>query len=159
MLLKKLFAAIEDMNDNLENKIGEISVKYSSISISFSDMSCLKINDFKALNDMFNSISVSSITAFQDEIHVHFEDLSDDIWKGEEENNLYNLYVLILLLREKLCTCPALEYVISESYLKIYVDLPNIHVGNLVDIDKALSSEGIIEFNYQRPYILYVRDW
>lgn len=159
-MFKKMFSLFEELSESLDNNnIAEISVKQSMISISFEDMSFLSVNDLDKIDGFCNTLSVSSITTFQDILHVHFANLNEDWFPDSEKCSLAYFYKVIFELRDILCTCPALEYVISSTYLKIYIDLPNIHVKDVGKLDTLFNSEGVLELNNQRPYVLYVKDW
>lgn len=158
-MLKKAIDLFSVLNDGMENNIREISVKQSMITISFENESILSMTDLQKIDNFCDAFSVTNITAFQDMIHVHFDGLSENLIEENDRCPLAYLYKIILILRDILCTCPALEYVISNDYVKIYIDLPNIHVKDLNGLEELFKSEGVLEINNQRPYVLYVRDW
>lgn len=158
-MLKEMFEDFNKINEKLDNKIVELSVKQSRITLSFDDMSLLKIDDIEKINSISRNFSVSEITAFQDVLHIHFSDLSEENLSDKDICSLANFYRVILILRDNLCTCPALEYIVSEDYLKIFIDLPNIKVKDVSNLDQLFNAEGFLELNIQRPYVLYVKDW
>ena len=164
-MIKDLFSYFSKVNEGLENPILEISIKQSQIVFCFEDLSCITIPDLMTLNDNCCVISATKVTAFQDIIHVHFEGLSDELILQKEKSKelaeipILNLFDFIFDLRDKLSGCPHLDYAISDDYIKIYIDVPNLSVKQLYDIDKLLKSDGILEINTQRPYVLYVKDW
>lgn len=158
-MLKKMLDYFYVLNNEIVNNIREISVKQSVIAISFEDGGALFMSDLTKIDNFCEVLSVTNITAFQDMIHVHFDGLREDLAEGNDKCPLIFFYQIILILRDILCTCPALEYVISNDYVKVYIDLPNIHVKDLNGLEELFKSEGILEINNQRPYVLYVRDW
>lgn len=158
-MLKKLFSAIDLINEHLDNKILEIGVRQSMMVFSFQEENLLKIEDLNKIDNFCDNYSVSELTAFQDKIYVHFSNLSEEIISDSDNCTFTIFYKFIQELKNILCTCPALEYVISDSYVKIYIDLPNIYAKDVVSVDKLLDASGILELNNQRPYVLYVKDW
>ena len=159
-MFRNLLSNVEKINSELDNDILEISVKQSRMSMSFQDMSILSFKDFRVLDSYCNILSISEVTAFSDVLHVHFSNLSYDMLKEYQGKcPLMELYDLIFKLQDVLCTCPALEYVVSDAYVKVYIDLPNVHVKDVAKLDEIFSSEGVLEINNQRPYVLYVKDW
>ena len=164
-MYKDLFDLFKTINKSLDNKICEISVKQSRMSFSFDDMGIIKAEDYKKIDNLCRNYSISEVTAFGNMIHIHFSNLSQSLLSNnliqvkDGCGSLDSFYSLIFELRDRLCTCPALEYVISESYLKIYIDLPNLFVKDIMEVDKLIGLDGILELNNQRPYVLYVKDW
>lgn len=165
LLIKELFSYFDEVNKGLKNPILEISIKQSQMVFCFEDLSTIAIPDLMTLNNNCCIIAATKVTAFQDIIHVHFEDLSDELVLQREKNKelkdipILKLFDFIFRLKDQLCSCPNLEYAISDDYIKIYIDVPNLNVKQLYNIDKLLKSDGILEVNTQRPYILYVKDW
>ena len=150
-MISKIFEVFEKANSLLSSDIIEISVKVSQIAIMFDSTTALPMSDIIKLDDMWDNVFVTDITTFDDSLFVSYRDLNEDTFEP-------TLFKLITKLREVLCTCPAMECVISESYVKIYLNLPNIKVHDVYEVDKFLKSEGYLEINNTRPYILYINE-
>lgn len=158
-MIKFLFDRFDKLNQVLENKIAEISVKQSRITFDFEDQSILPMSDLKKINESSGAFSVSEVAAFQDRLFVIFDELDEGDYEPEFEKPLGCIYSFIFTLREKLCTCPMLEFQIAKNYIKIYIDVPNVYVQNLAEIEEIMHAKGTVESNGQRNYLLYVRDW
>lgn len=161
-MFKKMFDKFDLINSELDNKVAEISIRQSQMVFSFEEYGRVTMHDLNFLNELCDVLSVTEITAFQDIIHVHFANLSRELFTENIKSPctiLTTFYELIFHLQDILCTCPALEYVISDSYLKVYIDLPNVHVKDVANLDELFQAEGVLELNNQRPYVLYVKDW
>ena len=159
-MLRNFFEFIDKLNNNLNNKIREISVKQSKITFTFDDSLIFNRADFNLIDRLETDIGISDITTFQDTLFVSFTNLSEEMIPSDySPDSIFGLYHFIIQLRDIVCTCPALEFVVSDNYLKVYLDLPNLYIKDIAQIDKLLKQEGILELTHQRPYILYVKDW
>lgn len=157
-MIRSLFDSFAQINDTLDNKMEEISVKQSRISIDFEDKSIISISDLTKLNSFSQTFKITDIASFQDSIFVIFNLNKDEICDAKKDP-FCSIYSFILILKEHLCSCPMLEFQISQTYIKIYIDLPNIYVKDLSKVEEIIGSKGTIEFNGQRTYVLYVKDW
>lgn len=159
-MIKTMFEVFDKINSNLENNIAEISFKQSQMSITFEDQTIVSWDDLMELQDIENQYAITSISTFNECLHVVFSNLDETLINLKTTVEPYSfLYSFIFNLKETLCSCPALEYVISSNYIKIYLDLPNIYARDVINVDKELNSESILELSSQRPYLLYVKDW
>ncbi len=158
-MIKTMFELFDKINFNLENNIAEISFKQSQMSITFEDQTVVSLDDLMELQCIENQYAITSISTFNECLHVIFSNLDETLINKVTVEPYSFLYSFIFNLKEILCSCPALEYVISSNYIKIYLDLPNIYTRDIINVDKELNSEGILELSSQRPYLLYVKDW
>lgn len=158
-MIKTMFELFDKINFNLENNIAEISFKQSQMSITFEDQTIVSLDDLMELQCIENQYAITSISTFNECLHVIFSNLDETLINKVTVEPYSFLYSFIFNLKEILCSCPALEYVISSNYIKIYLDLPNIYARDIINVDKELNSEGILELSSQRPYLLYVKDW
>ena len=158
-MIKTMFELFDKINFNLENNIAEISFKQSQMSITFEDQTIVSLDDLMELQCIENQYAITSISTFNECLHVIFSNLNETLINKVTVEPYSFLYSFIFDLKEILCSCPALEYVISSNYIKIYLDLPNIYARDIINVDKELNSEGILELSSQRPYLLYVKDW
>ena len=158
-MIKTMFELFDKINSDLENNIAEISFKQSQMSITFEDQTIVLWDDLMELQCIEDQYAITSISTFNECLHIVFSNLDETLINKVTVEPYSFLYSFIFNLKETLCSCPALEYVISSNYIKIYLDLPNIHAGDIINVDKELNSEGILELSSQRPYLLYVKDW
>mgnify|MGYP006391889965 CR=1 FL=1 len=158
-MIKTMFEFFDKINSNLENNIAEISFKQSQMSIIFEDQTIVLWDDLMELQRIEDQYAITSISTFNECLHVVFSNLDETLINKVTVEPYSFLYSFIFNLKETLCSCPALEYVISSNYIKIYLDLPNIYARDIVNVDKEINSEGILELSSQRPYLLYVKDW
>lgn len=158
-MIKTMFELFDKINFNLENNIAEISFKQSQMSITFEDQTIVSLDDLMELQCIENQYAITSISTFNECLHVIFSNLDETLINKVTVEPYSFLYSFIFNLKEILCSCPALEYVISSNYIKIYLDLPNIYARDIINVDKELNSEGILELSSQRPYLLYAKDW
>lgn len=158
-MIRTMFEFFDKINFILENNIAEISFKQSQISITFEDQTIVSLDDLMKLQSIESQYSITSISTFNECLHVIFSNLDETLINKVTAEPYSFLYSFIFELKEILCSCPALEYVISSNYIKIYLDLPNIYARNIINVDKKLDSEGVLELSSQRPYLLYVKDW
>ena len=169
-LIEKLFSCFDYINEGLENRILEVSIKHTQMVFCFEYMSSITISDLERVNNLSPLLSISRITTFQDIIFVHFENLEKtlalqsadtikDVELKRRHQALFELFDLISHLRDILCTCPNLECVISENYIKVFIDVPNVTVSQVYKVNELLETDGMFELDSQRPYILYVKDW
>ena len=157
-MLKKAFHALSELNSQLENNIVEISVKSSQMVLSFDEDYIIRRPDILTIDSLDTILSISYITCFNDKIFVTFEGLDDSIMKASTCSHLQNIYAIISMLREELCSCPALEFIISEQYLKIFLDIPNVQVSNMFHLNVEFSQDGFLELGADRPYLLYINE-
>lgn len=158
-MIEELFKSFDELNTILENKISVISVRRSRITFDMEDSNILMRKDFDIIDNFCQDSFINEITTFQDTLFISTNDLPEDFFEKNKDNSLAKIYSFILELRSMLCTCPALEFQISSNYIKIYIDIPNLFIKDLLAVDKFLKRDGIIEVSNQRPYLLYVKDW
>lgn len=156
LLIKNILDAVTEIKSHLKGDLLEISIKKSDISFCFNNQ--VSFDDISFLDQLSLSVGVTNITSFEDMLFVNFENLSEDMGNFGEGGFLF-LYNVIYKLSDVLCSCPALQFVVSDLYIKVFIDLPNITVQNLVEVDKLFGSQGVLELNSARPYVLYVKDW
>ena len=159
MFLKTLFEEFDKIDDKLSNNIAEISIKQSRIAITFEDQTVLDMGDIYALDGLEAQFSISNIATFDECLYVIFENLDTQLINTIQVKPFSMLYAFIFDLKEYLCSCPALEYVISSNYVKVYLDLPNINIPDLMKVDDKLGQQSVFQLTSQRPYLLYVKDW
>lgn len=148
---KKIFQSFDSVNQQMEETLLEVSVKHSRIQFCFDGK--ISLSDCLKLHEFYDMFGVQDIMAFDNMLYVEIKQNEDF-----ESKKVNDFYKLILELREVLCSCPMLEFVVSDTYIKIFLDVPHVTVENLVKVDELLSDTGIVEVTaLPRPYLLYVR--
>ena len=158
-MIARAFKAFKGINNLLEDDIAEISIKRSQIMFTFVDGTLVQFSDIMKLQTLDSKISVCDITCFNNNIYVAIRDLDENLMLSEIDNKLLkDIYNIIVVLRDNLCTCPALEYILAEGYIKVFVDLPNIQVSDLSRLNDILQQDAFLELGADRPYLLYVNE-
>lgn len=161
-MFKEMLESFERLSEGLDNPISEILVSHSKIDLVLENRSTISRNDFNIIDSYDKSLSISEIDVFEDELHVLFHDV-DAVFDGEKKNkkdkDIFTVYSFILKLREIMCTCPILQFAISSTYVKVFLDVPDVTAHKIVGVDDLLQQEGSLVFAINRPYVLYVKDW
>lgn len=160
LIIKNAFSAINKLNDQLNNKTIEISIKRSQFELTFEEYAIITGEDLALLSIVFgDSLDFTDITCFNDRLFVSYRGLEDSFMEDKNVSNIFkDIYKLIVVLRDKLCTCPALECILSPEYIKIFIDVPNIQLSNINDVSDVLEQDPFLEFGADRPYLLYVNE-
>lgn len=158
-MIEKAFESVENLSKKLDNNINEIYVRKTQMLFTFEDETIISYNDLTTLANMDKILGCTDITSFNNMIFVGFRNLNQELMQNEEINeNLRNLYDIIGVLYEHVCQCPALEFVVSNQYLKVFLDSPNIHVSNLYALNNIFHQDPFIELGSDRPYLLYIKE-
>lgn len=141
-------------------EVFEVSVHQNQISFLFSSSNIVYMDNIKELERIIDPIKITDITLFEDTLIASCRDLSELQPKEKDytANPLCLFKAIINQLSETVCACPALEFVISDSYLKCYIDKPNIALQDIAKLDKVFDAKGILELKGQRPYVLYIKE-
>lgn len=161
-MIEEMFHCFDNINDKLDNNIAEISFKQTQMDITFEDQTIVRKSDLDLLDSIEQRYSITDIATFNECLHVVFSNLDQTLLEKKSTTVIepYSfLYSIIFDLKELLCSCPALEYVISQNYVKVYLDLPNLRAQDIINVDKRLMHNSVLELSSQRPYLLYVKDW
>lgn len=158
--LYNMFGAFDKVNDisGIES-ISEISVHQNQISFTFESKNIIYMENIDEIEQLINPIKITDITLFENSLIASCRDLKSlDDKKSNQSNPLCLFKAVIEELAKTVCACPALEFVISGSFIKCFLDKPNIVLEDVAKLDTIFDSKGILELNGQRPYVLYVRD-
>lgn len=157
-MINKAFKGIKKLSEQLhDNKISEMSVKRSQILLSFEDSSLITMTDLNILDTL--GTGVTDITSFNEFLFVGFKELSESKMLSQEMDSCFkDIYSIIVVLRDNLCTCPALEFIISEEYIKIFIDLPNIQLSAVNKLNDIFKQDPFLELSADRPYLLYINE-
>ena len=155
--IEKLFKGFNTINQICNTKLIEISVKQRQITFIYDD-SLVFFSDF---SDFFYGINQktaeeSYVTFYDEKLHITFGGLELD---NMEKGNVFKPFLeTIKEFADNICTCPSLEFVISELYIKCFLDKPNLGVSDLKKYEDILEAEGGLELHPQRPYLLFVNE-
>ena len=140
------------------NSLLEISIKKSRVNFEFKESNLIHIRDIiDLLTDEFIDEDYLYLTALGDNIHLTYE-CGDKVMHNDiPVNSLFkDLFDLLEEVGEHICQCPALEYVISENYIKVFIDKPNIESNDLYNLKQVFGQEFTLELQKQRPYCLFL---
>lgn len=153
-MIENAFSTIEYINEQLDIDVLEVSVKKSQIVFTFADGLMISMKDLLALHRLDKKYGVTDVTCFQNRLYVAIRDI-DSI----ESGSVYEyFYEIITVLRDLVCTCPALEYIISKEYIKVFLDVPNIQVSSLWKLVDVFKQDPFVEFSGDRPYLLFINE-
>ena len=154
---KGLYKHFQELNGDFDFKIIEMSVKQHQITIMFDDQELLFFNDINHfLLKLKDSVQKETyITTSSDVLYLTIPFNDEEEFTGEPY--LDEFIKIIKKMAEKICQCPSLEYVISNKYIKCFLDKPGLYVTDLVEYEKIINEgKGTLELHAQRPYLLFV---
>ena len=146
------------INNRLHNNVSEIHVKKKELSFTFENQMIVDFDDLFHLNEIEDSLNINYIATLDDILYVVIP-VAETKMIEPKRHPLSFIFSFIYTLKDKLCSCPALEFVVSSDYIKIYLDMPNLDPKNIIELNELLESECVIELSSARPYLLYVKDW
>lgn len=158
--LKMLFDAFEKLNNHSEQqKILEVSIQHNQITLLFDSNNIIYMDTLSEIEEIIAPVEITDITVFENGLRASCRDLTALKPTGKVINkNPFCLFKYVIdQIREIVCKCPALEFTITESYIKCYIDKPNMPLTDLVKLDDVFNEAGTLELGHQRSYVLYVR--
>lgn len=148
----KIYARVENILDE-ENELLDIIVNKDQISFRCRNyLEFIKLDALKPLMGLLPK----DISIFSDNLYISYRGISEEIENAS--NDVKMLKDVIDLISEKICQCPILEMVITDYYVKVYIDKPNIKIKDLAGLDEIFESEGVLETGEQRAYVIYVKE-
>ena len=153
--IANIFSQISDMT---HNTLSEISIKKSRINFEFLEPSIVHIsNIMNLLQDDLIDEDKLYFTALEGHIHLTY-DCGDIVANDNVPNSsLFKpLFDLLKEIGEHICQCPALEYIIAQDYVKVFIDKPNMESRDLFDLEKVFDQSFVLELQKQRPYCLFI---
>lgn len=156
MQLSRLFEKTKEIDEILDGELLEISVRQHQVTISL-EKTMITFEKAQKLFKAAKTTSDSFISINNNVLYLTIGDLSDKIGK---KHIFYPFISTIKEIAENICTCPALEFVISTQYMKCYLDKPGLKVVDLVDYEDILQAPGKaeLELHPQRPYLLFINE-
>lgn len=159
--LNMMFSAFDKLNDFKKDgeKILEISVYQNQVTFTFESGNIVYLDILSDIEKIIDPIKITDITFFEDRLRASCRDLSElEPQNGVVVKNPLCLFKYVVTqISELVCKCPALEFVVSETFIKCYIDKKNIPLNNLIKLDELFDSEGVLELGLQRSYVLYPR--
>ena len=157
-MISKLFKTFNEVNKECDYKLLEISVKKTQIKFIFKESLIFFPSIVSFLETVPYDPEESFITFYDERINITFGGIYEN--KLQKDNIFYPFMNVITQFAEEICACPSLEFVISELYLKCFLDKPGIGVDDLKKYEEILNAEGKggLELHPQRPYLLFVNE-
>lgn len=155
--MDKLFGQVQAINNIIDTQLLEVSVKRHQITLILSN----NVISFKTLDSLLSlcqdNITDESFLAVNNE-NFYFTIANLSLEALDSENIFYPFVFTISQMAENICSCPALEFVISPQYIKCYLDKPGLRVSDLSDYEEILDAKGLgeLELHPQRPYLLFL---
>lgn len=157
--MNDLFNSFKSINEILEGELLEISVRRHQISYIFGGNS-IGLKDIKTLIDTMKKYEInSSYLTVQDDnyVFITFEGwYKNSETDGRYIDNVFKMY--IDEIADKICTCPALEFVVSAQYIKCFLDKGGLTVDDLSSYEELMGAKGSLELTPQRPYLLFINE-
>lgn len=154
--IREVFEDFKAVNNKLSVDIIELSIKKSRINFEFKDASILYSKVIlELLDDPLVAQDILYMTAFDGVVKITIDTNAIPLDQIPEDSLFKDFFDLIDELGEHVCKCPSLEYVVSDKYVKVFVDKPSMDLKSLNDLKKVFDSEFTFELNKQRPYILF----
>lgn len=154
--IENVFEDFRIVNNKLVDDISELSIKQSRITFVFTDGSVLYSNVIlELLDDSLVEPDMLYMTAFDGVVKLTIDTTNISLDKIPEDSLFKDFFDLIDELGEHVCKCPSLEYVVSDKYVKVFIDKPSMSLKSLNDLGKVFDSDFTFELNKQRPYILF----
>lgn len=158
--LDTIFGIYEDIHKLTHgNGLIEVSVKKSRINFEFEDGNLLHSNAIIGLlEDPLITEDYLYMTSLNDDIRITCDVDETVAHNMVPTQSIFSPYFELLEeLGEHICQCPALEFVVSENFLKIFIDKPSISLNDLEKIKEIFDEDFTIEVHKQRPYCLFVK--
>lgn len=155
--IEKVFEDFKTVNNKLSVDIIELSIKQSRINFEFKDASVLySYVLLELLEDSLVEPDILYMTAFDGVVKLTIDTTAISLDQIPEDSLFKDFFDLIGELGEHVCKCPSLEYVVSDKYVKVFIDKPSMDLKALNDLEKVFNSDFTFELNKQRPYILFI---
>lgn len=149
---KKVFKDFDEINNLFASDLIEISFKVGQVILMFNG-AYLNNDDLRILTQITQR---TNAVLFSEENVLHYA-----IDYNEETNipEIPSSFMEILdEIRERVCKCPILEFVVSDKYLKLYLDKKDLSVTDLLEYEDIFhfQGEGTLMLHVQRPYLLFI---
>ena len=154
--LRKVFEDFRTVNNKLSVDIVELSIKQSRVKFELKEAFILYSNVLlELLEDPLVEPDILYMTTFDGVIEITVDTNAISLDQIPGDSLFKDFFDLIDELGTHICKCPSLEYVVSNKYLKVFIDKPSMDLKSLNNLEKVFDSEFTFELNKQRPYILF----
>lgn len=156
-MINNLFETFGLLNTTMDNQILEMSVKQHQITFIMKE-SILYFPYVNKLTKHITNYNESYVTTHNDVLYFIIGDLSTK--NLDEGDLLYPFVSLIEKFADKICQCPSLEYVVSNQYIKCFLDKPGLKLTDLEEYELILgaANKSELEMHPQRPYLLFINE-
>lgn len=154
---KQLFDSFNQISEIFNNNVVEISVKRHQISLELNQKTIL-LQDIDKFYNQVKVLQDSFIATNEDSLFIVCG-LSEGVLEDTEMQGLFKDFISVTEeIFEKVCKCPVFEFVVSDKYIKIYLDKQGLTTEDLNAYEEIfqLKGEGTLELHPQRPYLLFV---
>lgn len=156
--MSNLFKTFKKISELFDDNITEISVKRHQIALEFNEKAILlhSLNQFYKESPKFKEDSF--IASNEGSLFLVCQ-ISEDVLNDSEKQGLFKDFISITdEIFDKVCKCPVFEFVLTDKYLKMYLDKQGLTTKDLETYESIFKEEGegTIELHAQRPYLLFV---
>lgn len=154
---KQLFDSFNQISEIFNNNVVEISVKRHQISLELNQKTIL-LQDIDKFYNQVKVLQDSFIATNEDSLFIVCG-LSEGVLEDTDMQGLFKDFISVTEeIFEKVCKCPVFEFVVSDKYIKIYLDKQGLTTEDLNAYEEIfqLKGEGTLELHPQRPYLLFV---
>lgn len=148
----------KDLSNILGEELNEISIFQNQIILK-----CKNFLDMKVLTSLVEVMGMNptDVSIFENELCVSYR-LIDEY---STTDTVHQLMLLMGDISDCICTCPVLEMAVTDQYIKVYLDKPNIKIKDIAKLDDVMNVElpaglfqfeGVLQIHEHRPYVLYV---
>lgn len=150
---KNLFKVFSSIADYFTYDLIEIAIKPRQTVLIFNG-AYLMDKDLKQLLDITKGANQGFLYSEENIMHYAL-DYNED----ETIPKISQPFINVLKeISEKVCACPILEFVVSDKYIKMYLDKRDLTVDDLTKYEEIFGfpNEGTLMLHTQRPYLLFV---
>lgn len=156
--MSNLFEAYNKISKIFSDNLIEISVKRHQITLEFNEK-VVTLNNLNQFYEKSPKLKKDSFIASNEDSLFLACQLGDEFLEDKENQGLFTDFISITdEIFEKVCKCPVFEFVISDKYLKMYLDKQGLTTSDLETYESIFKNEGegTLELHAQRPYLLFV---
>lgn len=156
--MNELFKSFNEIAAIFDDSLTEISVARHRISLEFMEK-MIPLYSINKFYDKAPDVKDKSFLAVNEDILFLVCELEESVLENKEKQGLFQTFIKVTdEIFEKVCKCPVFEFVISDKYIKIYLDKQGLTTEDLEAYEEIfeLKGEGTLELHAQRPYLLFV---
>lgn len=153
MMKTNLYDVFKKIDDKFTYDLIEISVKPRNTTLIFKGAYLMDV-DLKELISMTEKANQGFVYVEDETIHYAIN------YNEDESIPEVSLPFIKILeeISERVCACPILEFIISDKYIKMFLDKRDLTVTDLLEYEDIFGehSNGTLMLHTQRPYLLFV---